>query len=298
MDVTTAESRKRQRTSLISRDYNEISRRVAERNISKLKLSLSNASKHFDEYEQCHYEYLDAIRSHPDADAKLISKEEASYTKWLQNHTKAMATGHDWLEAQGLKVSVSSQETPASTGSSSTPPPESTLTKEVAARLSLPTQRIPKFSGKDIRAYTPFKKLFDVVVGSAISDPQEKLVRLASYLEGDALRAIYSCLLKGGEAGYTEAIDTLEKRYGDIHAISATIVRDLGSGKSAHKPAELRQLADDVVAAEQLLKSTGVYTRVDNPDFIRNVLSRCRPYVAGKWRKQALAAYEETPPVS
>ena len=297
MDVVGAESRKRHRTSLISRDYNEISRRVTEKNVPKLKLSLNNAARHFDEYEQSHYDYLDAIRSHPDFDTSLIKKQETSYSQWLQSHTTAMKTGHDWLAEQGLDVSVVvGQDTSASTDSGSVPPSESTLTKEVAARLSLPTQRIPKFSGKDIRAYTPFKKLFDVVIGTAISDPQEKLVRLASYLEGDALRAIYSCLLKGGEAGYDAAVDTLQRRYGDIHAISATIVRDLGEGKSAHKPAELRQLSDDVIAAEQLLKSTGVYTRIDNPDFIRNVLSRCRPYVAGKWRKQALAAYEETPP--
>ena len=130
MDIVTAESRKRQRTALISRDYNEISRRVAEKNIPKLKLSLNNAAKHFDEYEQCHYEYLDAIRSHPDFDTSLIKKQEASYAKWLQSHTAAMATGHDWLTSQGLDVSVVvGQETSTSTDSGSVPPSESTLTK-------------------------------------------------------------------------------------------------------------------------------------------------------------------------
>ena len=81
MDIVTAESRKRQRTALISRDYNEISRRVAEKNIPKLKLSLNNAAKHFDEYEQCHYEYLDAIRAQPDYDKTLIEKQETSYSQ-------------------------------------------------------------------------------------------------------------------------------------------------------------------------------------------------------------------------
>ena len=76
MDVVGAESRKRHRTSLISRDYNEITRRVNEKNVPKLKLSLNNAARHFDEYEQSHYDYLDAIRSHPDFDTSLIKNRK------------------------------------------------------------------------------------------------------------------------------------------------------------------------------------------------------------------------------
>ena len=63
MDVVEVEGRKRQRTSLISRDYNEINRRVAEKNIPKLKLILNNAAKHFDEYEHYNFDQDKSIHS-------------------------------------------------------------------------------------------------------------------------------------------------------------------------------------------------------------------------------------------
>ena len=280
-----------QRKSVISRYYNTLERQVVEQDVDSVKASLKLLTKNFNELELAHYQYVDALAAEPAGDEATLSQADQWFKDTLREYKDKVKTVHEWLTENGVDDSFSvptSNETAVADTSLS-----ATFPDELAARLSLPPQVVPTFDGRDVREYKSFISTFDQVIGRAITDPQEKLTRLAGYLKGEALHSIRASVLKGGSAGYTEAYEILKSRYGNIFALSEKMIEDLRSGKPVHKPADLLSLADDLVAAEQILKGSNAYVRVNQPEFMRQVVSRCKPYIKEKWRRFGLRKNED-----
>ena len=280
-----------QRKSVISRYYNTIERQVIEQHVDAVKASLKLLTENFDELEEAHYQYVDALAAEAAGDLATLSQADKWFKETLSEYKLKVKAVHVWLTENGVDDSLS-VPTPNETAVADTTL-SATFPNELAARLSLPPQVVPTFDGLDVREYRFFISTFDQVIGHVISDPQEKLTRLAGYLKGEALHCIRASRLKGGLSGYTEAYQTLKSRYGNIYALSEKMIDDLKSGKPVDKPSDLLSLADDLVAAEQILKGSNTYVRVSQPDFMRQVVSRCKPHIKEKWRKFGLRKNED-----
>ena len=74
----------------------------------------------------------------------------------------------------------------------------------LAQAFSMPRVEIETFDGEPTR-YHSFMSLFDECVDKVTDDSQTKLTRLFQFTSGDAKDAIRSCVIVGGQRGYTEA---------------------------------------------------------------------------------------------
>ena len=95
--------------------------------------------------------------------------------------------------------------------------------------INLPPLELKKFSGQPDE-YDNFVTTFNEVIGSTLSDPASKLIRLKSQLTGTALDSISMCRADGGEDGFTRA-KTRAKRHA-AHGEAMHIVR----GVRGHAP--------------------------------------------------------------
>ena len=68
------------------------------------------------------------------------------------------------------------------------------------------------------------------------------MTRLLKYTGGAANEAINGCILIGGSAGYQQAKSILNERFGKLHLVSETVVRNLRFGKPVRSHEDLRQL--------------------------------------------------------
>ena len=286
-----------QRKSVLSRHLNTADRKRIEKDTKGVKKCLSDCSRTFNELEVAYYEYIDCLNADSSVDhTETITKAETWFSSTTKFYTEKIEVLVTWLDQQGhsdLSASFDDAQASAASSSSSGAALPASFSAELAARLSLPAQHVPQFDGKDIRTYKVFKFAFEQAVCKTITDPQEKLTRLTSYLEGEALQSIYSCVLKGGLTGYESALKILDSRYGNTFALSERLISDLKQGKSAHKPADLLRLSDEIATAQQILENSDAYSRLDNPDFITHIVSRCKPSVREKWRKYALKENED-----
>ena len=293
--VEHSRTTKVQRKSVISRYVSSLDRYKTERDPIRVKQILDKLGTTFDELEAAHYQHIDALASEKDAIVKVQREIEWFKTTYDEYKTEVDAA-YEWLNENGVDTSLASVSLMSHVPAPSQPSSEvssTALPAAIAARLSLPPQDIPKFSGDDPREYHAFIKIFDQVIGVPITDPQEKLIRLSRYLEGDASIAIRASILKGGETGYTQARAVLQDRYGDMYIVSRKMIDDLKHGKAAVKPVELRKLSDDVSIADQVLDGHQMYGEINNHTFIQTVLDRCHSYIRSKWRKLALKSWKD-----
>ena len=284
-----------QRKSVISRHVASLDRYKTERDPRRVKLTLDKLGTAFDELEAAHHQHIDGLASEADAVNK-VNREIDWYKETYKAYKEQIDAAYEWLDENGVNISLSNVSLVEPGTAPSQPSSEeasASLPAAIAARLSLPPQDVPKFSGKDPREYHAFIKIFDQVIGVPIKDPQEKLIRLSRYLEGEALTAIRACILKGGEAGYTQALNVLRDRYGDLYIVSRKMIDDLKHGGAAVKPTDLRRLSDDVSIADQVLHGHEMYGEINTHTFIQAVLERCHSYVKTKWRKLALKSWKD-----
>ena len=275
----------------INRMCNTLTRLRTEEYSSDVSNLLKQLHAKYEDLEAAHYQCIDSL-----VDKSKVAKETRWYEEFQKTYLSHVGRTRKWLNnyagASVSDISVQPVSNDASVLNDSSV--STSFTSELAARLSLPTQQVPIFDGNDVMSYKTFITIFDQVVVSNISDPQECLNRLAGYLRGDALRAVQPCVLRGSQLGYAAARKVLDERYGDIFAIAERLSLDLSSSRPVHKPQELRRLSDELNAAFTVLSGSDAYSRVNNPDFVRRIVSRCKPHVRNKWRKIGLSALESS----
>ena len=75
-------------------------------------------------------------------------------------------------------------------------------------------------------------EVFKEVVEKRIEDPRGRLTRLINYTTGEAKDLIKHCIQQPSAEGYENAMELLEKRYGDPLKILASYRREIKKWKS------------------------------------------------------------------
>ena len=179
---------------------------------------------------------------------------------------------------------------PANASATAVPVADNT---DVINMLSIPKLKLDPFSGDPLE-YPSFIAIFDDSVANKVSDDQVKLTCLLQYTTGPAKAAIRNCSLTGGSKGYARARDILQKRFGNNQLVSRKIINDLVNGKPVSKPADIRQLSDDLDMALSALESRGMTYEIDNQRTIQGILNRFPKPIQTKWRNKALDIREDT----
>ena len=165
--------------------------------------------------------------------------------------------------------------------------------KTLGHLINLPPLELQKFSGEPDE-YDNFIATFNEVIGSVVTDPSARLVRLKSQVTGVALDSIKTCRMDDGEEGYTRAMKILRVRFGSPHLICNSVIERLKHGHDISTPAELRTFADDLANAEITLKNNNMYTEIDTQKNIIQICHRLESNIRYKWRSRVMKHKQST----
>ena len=266
----------------ITRHISGLQRQIGEDDTVGVTQRLAQMREKFTDLENTHYEYVDSLTEDKDIDTaeQWLKEVQATY---LAEVKKAV----QWVKSVVPCPVVKPGSAPAD------PIQVLSHSDEILHALHLPRVEIPVFDGKT-KDFQAFITIFDELIDQKITDPQVKLTRLLQYLQGPAREAVGQCVIVGGSVGYGQARQILQDRFGSPHLIVQSLLKDLREGKPAIRPAELRQLADDIQIACAILRKHNMFFEVNTQNSILSILRRCSQYVKQRWRKKALSVRENT----
>ena len=253
--------RKRAAKGTLTKNLRALERATVERCVVDLETLIVNVSKNFDNFERIH-DQLTATLGEEDLDSQeeVMQRVHKSYVNAVR-------------DAKRL------------TEQDSSPPPPKSSGPDLSAMLNLPKVELATFQG-DPKDYPLWSRSFQDVVGSAPIDDSAKLARLMQLLKGPAYEAVKASVYM--RDGYQHAISMLEKRYGDPHCITSSLVASLKDGNVVHGPQEIRRFADDVNAAFHVLVEMHTLSEVESQSFLIALARRLPSYMQRDWKKQAL----------
>ena len=91
---------------------------------------------------------------------------------------------------------------------------------------SAPDAGIGEFDGNPLN-FNYFRSMFRETVEKKIDDPQGRLTRLIKYTCGEARELVKNFIHDRPDVGYTNAMNLLEKQYGDPHRLLASYRREI-----------------------------------------------------------------------
>ena len=159
--------------------------------------------------------------------------------------------------------------------------------------INLPSLELKKFSGQPDE-YDNFVTTFNEVIGSTLSDPASKLIRLKSQLTGTALDSISMCRTDGGEDGFTRAMNILHNRFGSPYIVCTSVIEHLKYGPDVRSPSELRTFSDELAYAEVTLKNNNMFTEIDTQNNIIEICLRLECSLRFEWRKKVMKHKQST----
>ena len=162
-----------------------------------------------------------------------------------------------------------------------------TLTEMIKLQ-SAPKPDLDVFSGNPLD-YPYFKASFKEVVEKAVCDQVGRLTRLIKYTSGDAKDLITHLVHASPDSCYDEAIQMLDKEYGNPHLIHRSYIGELRNWDPI-KP-------NDTVAYKKLYrfllkcqtyKTTYKLTELDSTDMIQTVIHKL-PALQDRWNRKAVS---------
>ena len=168
------------------------------------------------------------------------AEEDTYYEAVLKEYTETLKIVNIWLKD---RMTVSCDE------------------PNIAQLLALPKLEITKFDG-DPQQYLYFMSIFEETVEKIAHTDDVKLTHLLQQTTGRAHDAVKSCSFIGGSAGYKEAKQILNERFGRDYLIAECTIRELRGHKPAHTASAIQKLADDTANAERILKSLNQLPRL------------------------------------
>ena len=168
----------------------------------------------------------------------------------------------------------------------------SSVDSTVVGLLSLPKLELEVFTGEVLK-YPTFIKSFKASVESCTTDADIRLSRLFQFLGGEARESVRSCLYIGGNDGYKAAISALDKLYGSPHRITQDIIKSLRSPKPAKSCKDLRQLANELRGAYQILNSEKCLDEIDSQVILFDIVSRLAMHIQNRWYKAEMKNKKE-----
>ena len=191
--------------ALVTRAINSIDRYAVEDNLAKVKEEIDRLMKAFEEFENAHFRYHDALE-----DDAVVEESDQYFDQVQKDYIAKMKYAKEWvrdkngdandMKEEKSKVSMQSQ-------------------LELVSMMNLPKVEIEKFDGNPL-SYHSFIALFDEVVDRAPTDNRVKLTRLIDCTKGEANKAIRFCILQKDDSAYQDARDILASRFGSDHMVS------------------------------------------------------------------------------
>ena len=303
--------------SVVTRHITAIEKFIAEDDVDEVYDVLGKLKSSFKEFEDSHYKFHDQLEDDvPQAESeKYFLEVQSTYIAALNGAKK-------WLKANGVTVEVkntkvklatqvssdvndpsvnpedlvqtasSAQTEQASASVKREDKPDNINYSELVSVINLPNLELVTFSG-DPMDYHSFMAAFDEHVGSTNLLPGRKLSRLVQYTDHNARKAIKPCQAIGGQEGYEQAREILERRFGNDYLVSETIIKSVKNGKPVRSPEEMQSLADELTNCHLTLKNMKRLEEIDSQTFIVSILERLQPYVRNRWKRQALERKRE-----
>jgi hypothetical protein len=173
--------------------------------VSERRVSLTNIRPEKDDLR-----YLDAQ-----------SPSEVRLSEWVRPRTTKLVTG-DRVPAGTLHGG--SHFTTYRQNS-----PEVNETRPNPFVAPLPKRDLVRFDGNPLR-YWLFIRSFESGILNRTNDPELRLSYLISLCDGEARRAIESCVILDPEEGFIDAMETLKRRFGRPHVIARAHINNLLHG--------------------------------------------------------------------
>lgn len=273
---------------IVTRSIHNIKRTVIEEDLTDAKGRLDTLKEKFNDFEKAHDEFHETLTDDQEIDnsEKYFYEAEYEYMQTVQGVKL-------WIKTvEGLPPSavISSKPdiSPKAEASVSNSVLQDNLVKDSLLNLiNLPKVELECFDGDPMK-YHSFIAIFDENVGQITCDDKIKLTRILQYTSGHAKDAIRSCALLGGERGYKQAREILQKRFGNDHLISEYIISSLKSGCPVKSPTELRMLADELLNCYTMLSSMERLSEMDTQSCITDIASRLQPYIRTRWKRHAM----------
>ena len=273
-DLKTTRTMKK---SALTRLESKVLRLVAEQNKEEVKKNVDDLKKGFISFEEAHEEYSATLTTDVE-----IEQSDVYFVEVEEKYTKVLTEVNEWFTSvSDVQIKVES------TVNTKEHDDQSALNVELLNAIHLPKLELCSYDGNPLRYYE-FMTAFDETVDSVATTGSAKLSRLVSYTTGEARKAIQSCLVLGGEAGYKLARRTLKERCGDDLTISQAIISSLRDGPPVKSAADTRSLADQLVDCNVVLTRLGNTHEIESQRFITAVVNRLQQFVKGRWKKVAL----------
>ena len=153
---------------------------------------------------------------------------------------------------------------------------------------SAPDAGIEEFDGNPLN-FNYFRSMFRETVEKKINDPQGRLTRLIKYTCGEARELVKNFIHDRPDVGYTNAMNLLEKQYGDPHRLLASYrreIKQMSKIKSGDAVA-FRRLFNFLIKCQTMSYGTSK-NPLDSPDVICMILSKVPRHLQDKLKRNAL----------
>ena len=263
---------RRQRKAALTRRLGGLRRAVAEDDSELVRRKLQELKSAFGELEDAHEAYHNSLMEDSEVQMSEVWFDEAEndYVEGIKSARAFLRDGH------------------SDSNDSASAPAEGAGTHIRNSDLTyLPKVEIECFDGNPTN-FQSFFAIFDELVDKLVCGSQIKLTRLLQYTSGAARAAIRNCALIGGDEGYRQAREILVNRFGNPHLVSQKVIKELKYGKTVSRAVDLQQLADELRMARAVLESIGMLSELENQQSILDILHRCKPFIANRWRRTAL----------
>ena len=186
-----------------------------------------------------HYDYHDSL-----SDEESLQESQAWFKDVEMKYLRDVKAARAWLRDKRVTLPVRD-------------------TSHHCNENEIPKLEIDVFHGDPLH-YQTFIAVFKEAVERKVADGQGKLARLLQYTGGPAKSAIKNCALIGGDTGYSQALDILQRRFGNPHLISQSIVNNLTKGPAVMKSVDARHLSDELTLAFEALKKLDMMSEIDS----------------------------------
>lgn len=239
---------------------------VENRKVEQITSKVSELKVSFDNYETLIENYFKLLR---DAEDENLDDYEQKFDEILNSYISVLEMANSYTSVKQLNDPPIKQEL------------------NISSLAYLPKVEIEIFTGEPTKYHT-FKAIFCEAVERHCVDGGVRLTRILQYTDGIAKQAIRACAIIGGQTGYDKAWEILEKRFGNKHIITESLISQLKGGKYAHTKQEIQALADDLNSSVVILTEMNRLSEINTQSTLINIVDKLPRYIQNRWGKEAL----------
>ena len=186
----------------------------------------------------------------------------------------------------------SSQQQPPWQQPSAQPSPWQPNSTDVFSKLSLPKLEPESFKG-DLLQFPEWIKSFESLIENSTESTTQRLYFLSKYTDGDARDCIKGFLVQDNENAYSEAKQTLIRRYGDKYRLAEAFKCRINGWPAVKNGEDLQKLSDFLNQCCSAMNSIAYLKCLDSSEENKKIISKLPRHVASRWiRKVDKSLYE------